>query len=447
MGAIGTDDHGGPEAAVHYDAADLGADVDHAVTAQDGPGLDGVLDEAGVEDLARDDPHRAGQSPRDRGAPSRQLEGAHGLPAGRRVVDAHLGQGIEDEGCDAVAAGLVAGEVGAVEEEDSEARVRVQRSERGGGTCRPGTDNHDVPLLDGLLILGHAASSWTDRTWQCPVPRAGGFRAGVPGSTVVRTGPIIPTLEATPLDPERRLGVHMPSTPHGGLLDGDRIDQLLEVVAEVKPKLRGWLHLGTTPLALAAGIVLILLSPTSTTRLGSITFASSAVLLFATSAVYHRGTWSPRRRSLLRRFDYCNIFVMIAGSCTAFSLVLLDGTERVALITIAWVGAAFGIATHLAWPEAPRWISPLVYVVLGWAAVLFAPDFVDGASALGAGTGILVMLAVGGALYTLGALVYGFKRPDPWPTWFGFHEVFHVFTVLAFASHYIGFSLATYSQR
>lgn len=230
---------------------------------------------------------------------------------------------------------------------------------------------------------------------------------------------------------------------------GDPLHLLREVVAEVKPHLRGWLHLATAPLALAAGIVLVLLSPTPVTRLGSIAFGSSAVLLFATSAIYHRGTWSPRWRSLLRHFDYCNIFVMIAGSCTAFSLILLDGTERVVLITVAWAGAVVGIVTHLAWSEAPRWISPLAYVALGWVALLFIPDFVDGATALGAdvGVGILVMLAVGGALYTVGALVYGLKRPNPWPTWFGFHEVFHVFTVLAFASHYIGFSLATYSMR
>ncbi len=233
----------------------------------------------------------------------------------------------------------------------------------------------------------------------------------------------------------------------GSALRGDAIGHLREVVEEVKPRLRGWLHLGAAPLALAAGIVLVLLSPTTTTRLGSIVFVSSAVLLFATSATYHCGSWSTRWRTVLRRLDYCNIFVMIAGSCTAFSLLLLEGTERLALIVIAGGGAAVGIATHLAWPRAPRWVSPLAYVVLGWGAVLFTPDFVDGASALGAhvGPAVLAMLASGGALYTVGALVYGFKRPNPWPTMFGFHEVFHVFTVLAFAAHYVGFSLAVYA--
>lgn len=227
------------------------------------------------------------------------------------------------------------------------------------------------------------------------------------------------------------------------------VEVLREVVAEVKPQLRGWLHLGTAPLALAAGIVVLALSPTPASRAASTVFLISTVLLFATSAVYHRGRWSPDVREVLRRFDYCNIFVMIAGSCTAFSLVLLDGTERVVLIVVAWAGALLGIVSQLAWPGAPRWVSALAYLALGWTAVIFAPDFVDGAATRGGdvATAIMVSLAAGGALYTLGAIVYGVKRPDPWPTKFGFHEVFHVFTVLAFASHYVGLSLATYSLR
>ncbi len=239
----------------------------------------------------------------------------------------------------------------------------------------------------------------------------------------------------------------MPERHHLPALPGDPLEVLREVVAEVKPRLRGWLHLCTAPLALASGVVLVVLSPTTITRLGAIIFMASAVLLFGTSAVYHRGNWSVRRRSVLRRLDYCNIYVMIAGSCTAFSLVLLDGTDRLALIAVAWTGAAAGIATYLLWPDAPRWISPLVYLGLGWAAVVFTPDFIDGAGALSSGPAILATLAAGGALYTVGAVVYGFKRPNPWPTVFGFHEVFHVFTVLAFASHYVGFSLAVYALR
>ena len=217
----------------------------------------------------------------------------------------------------------------------------------------------------------------------------------------------------------------------------------------MKPRLRGWLHLATAPLAVASGVVLVLLAPTATTRLGAIVFMASAVLLFGTSATYHRGTWSIRRRTVLRRLDYCNIYVMIAGSCTAFSLVLLDGTDRIALPVIAWSGAVVGIVTHLLWPEAPRWISPLVYLGLGWTAVAFTPDFIDGASTLSStrGPAILVLLACGGALYSTGAVIYGIKRPNPWPSVFGFHEVFHTFTVLAFASHYVGFSLAAYAMR
>ncbi len=224
-------------------------------------------------------------------------------------------------------------------------------------------------------------------------------------------------------------------------------EHLRGVVEEVKPRLRGWLHLATAPLAVASGVVLVLLAPTATTRLGAIVFMASAVLLFGTSATYHRGTWSIRRRTVLRRLDYCNIYVMIAGSCTAFSLVLLDGADRMALPVIAWSGAVVGIVTHLLWPQAPRWISPLVYLGLGWTAVAFTPAFIDGASTLSptSGPAILVLLACGGALYSTGAVIYGLKRPNPWPSVFGFHEVFHTFTVLAFASHYVGFSLAVYA--
>jgi hemolysin III len=227
------------------------------------------------------------------------------------------------------------------------------------------------------------------------------------------------------------------------------VDNVTETLAEVKPKLRGWLHLGIVPLTVAAGIVLVALSPTATTRIGSTVFVASALILFTVSAIYHRGTWSPRTWKLLRRFDPSNIFILIAGSYTPFTLIFLDGTDRVVLLATVWSGAVLGVLFRVFWTDAPRWLHTPIYIALGWAAVFFLPQFADGVSRIGLGTGVaaLVLVGVGGILYTLGGVVYGFQRPNPWPSWFGFHEVFHTFTILAFVTHYVGVSLATYSLR
>lgn len=226
-------------------------------------------------------------------------------------------------------------------------------------------------------------------------------------------------------------------------------DELRAELREIKPKLRGWLHLATAPLTLAAGIVLVVMSPTATTRIGSTLFAGSALVLFSVSAIYHTGTWSPRTWAFLRRFDHSNIFLLIAGSYTPFALILLEGTQQVVLLSVVWSGAIAGVAFRVFWTDAPRWLYTPIYIALGWAAVFFIPGFFRGATALGLGVGIAVftLIVAGGALYTLGGVVYGFKRPNPWPRWFGFHEVFHTFTILAFVSHYVGVSLATYSLR
>jgi hemolysin III len=228
------------------------------------------------------------------------------------------------------------------------------------------------------------------------------------------------------------------------------LESLGETLAEVKPKLRGWMHLVIAPLALAGGIVLIALSPTATTRIGSALFAASALLLFGVSAIYHTGTWSPRVWTILRRFDHANIFLLIAGTYTPITLILLDGTQQVVLLSTVWGCAVLGVFFRVFWLHAPRWLYLPLYIGLGWSAVFFIPGFIDGASSqLGTGMGIavLVLVGVGGVFYTFGGVVYGIKRPNPSPRWFGFHEVFHSFTILAFVSHYIGVSLATYSLR
>ncbi len=225
--------------------------------------------------------------------------------------------------------------------------------------------------------------------------------------------------------------------------------QVSEGVAEIKPRLRGWLHLASAPLTLGAGIVLIALSPTAATRLGSMVYVVSSVLLFSVSAVYHRGRWSPRVAGVLRRVDHANIFLLIAGTYTPFSVMLLRGTDRVVMLSVIWAGALLGVGFRVLWIDAPRWLCVPIYIGLGCAAVFALPQFAAGSRRLGVGLGIavLALIALGGALYILGGVVYGFRRPDPWPRWFGFHEVFHSLTVLAFLSHYVGISLATYSLR
>ena len=210
----------------------------------------------------------------------------------------------------------------------------------------------------------------------------------------------------------------------------------------VKPHLRGWLHAGTFPLALAAGVVLVALAPTTKSRVAAAVFAVTACLLFGVSAIYHRGTWSPRAMTLLKRLDHANIFLIIAGTYTPFSVLLLPAGKARTLLTIVWVGAVLGVLFRVFWVEAPRWLYVPAYIALGWAAVAYLPAFVRSGP-----TSVVVLVVVGGALYTLGGIVYGFRRPDPSPRWFGFHEVFHALTVAAFAVHYVGVSIATYSSH
>ena len=164
-------------------------------------------------------------------------------------------------------------------------------------------------------------------------------------------------------------GPHLPRTP------AQAADAVREKVAEVKPKLRGMLHAAITPLALAAGVVLIAMSPTLKTRVGSAVFAGTALLLFAVSAIYHRGNWSPRVWALLRRIDHSNIFLLIAGSYTPFTLILLDGKDRVVLLVLVWSGALLGALFRTLWTEAPRWLYVPIYLAMGWAAPMSATLF------------------------------------------------------------------------
>ena len=219
-------------------------------------------------------------------------------------------------------------------------------------------------------------------------------------------------------------------------------DLMRERLDEMKPRLRGWLHLGAFPLALAAGLVLVLFSPAGRPRIGSAIFATSSAMLFGISALFHCGHWSPRGFALLRRLDHSSIFLLIAGTYTPVALLLLDQQDAAILLGIVWVGAVSGIAFRVLWLEAPRWVYLPLYIALGWAAVFWVGDL-----ARAAGPVVLTLLVVGGLFYSAGGVIYGIKRPNPVPRWFGFHEVFHSCTIVAFVVHYVGVSIATYSLR
>ncbi|WP_406146294.1 hemolysin III family protein [Streptomyces sp. NBC_01012] len=209
----------------------------------------------------------------------------------------------------------------------------------------------------------------------------------------------------------------------------------------VKPRMRGWLHAGMFPAVLIAGITLIVLSESTRARVACAVYILSACLLFGVSAVYHRGTWGPRGEAVLRRLDHANIFLIIAGTYTPLTLLLLPESTSRPLLWAVWGAAAAGIAFRVFWVGAPRWLYTPCYIAMGWAAVFFLPDFMRTG-----GIAVLVLVVVGGVLYSAGGVIYGLKRPNPSPRWFGFHEVFHSLTLAAFVVHYVGISLVAYQQ-
>lgn len=220
-------------------------------------------------------------------------------------------------------------------------------------------------------------------------------------------------------------------------------------IDELKPHLRGWLHTGVIPLLTAAFAVLIVLSPTPLTILGSSIYAASALLLFTVSGIYHRGNWQPKLWAFWRRFDHANIFILIAGTYTPFVFLYVTGNARWWLLALVWGCALAGTVFKLIAPGAPRWLGSMLYVAMGWLAVAFVPVMDEGTDRfpMWVNMSCLILVATGGILYSVGAVVYATKRPNPSPRWFGFHEVFHALTLLAFAAQYIAVSIATYSLR
>ena len=209
----------------------------------------------------------------------------------------------------------------------------------------------------------------------------------------------------------------------------------------VKPKLRGWLHAGMAPNAVVCGIVLVALSP-SQYRWAALVYSLSAILLFGVSATYHRFTWSPTTTVMLKRLDHSNIFLIIAGSYTPFAVALLPADQAKTLLILGWSGAIAGVLFRVFWVGAPRWLYTPIYIALGWVAVFYLPAFWEAG-----GPAVVLLLAAGGLCYSAGGVVYALKRPNPSPTWFGFHEVFHALTLAGFITQYIAVSLVLYSAR
>jgi hemolysin III len=199
-----------------------------------------------------------------------------------------------------------------------------------------------------------------------------------------------------------------------------------------KPRLRGVSHQWAFYFSLVAGAVLVIAAPGGRATLAAAVYAVSVAALFGTSALYHRVTWaSQNARRWMRRLDHSMIFLLIAGTYTPMALLALDGTLATVILIVVWSGAGAGILMKLVWIDAPKWLIALTYVALGWVAVAAFPQLLDKIGITGT-----ALIAIGGVLYSAGAIIYALKRPDPVPTVFGYHEVFHVLVIVAAALHY-----------
>jgi len=205
-----------------------------------------------------------------------------------------------------------------------------------------------------------------------------------------------------------------------------------ELAPLIKPRLRGVSHQWAFFVSLVTGGVLVIAAPPGRATFAAAVYALSVAALFGTSALYHRITWaSQAARRWMRRLDHSMIFMLIAGTYTPFALLVLDGTLATVILALVWGGAAAGILLKLVWIDAPKPLIAAVYVILGWVAVAAFPDLIHEI-----GIGGVAMVAAGGVLYTLGAVVYALRRPDPVPAVFGYHEVFHALVIAAAALQY-----------
>ena len=229
-----------------------------------------------------------------------------------------------------------------------------------------------------------------------------------------------------------------PVGPGGGPGDPAHHEGRLEHTVEaLKPKLRGWLHFSAAPLALILGLGLMVYTPTEGLRAAVAVYVLSTVLLFGVSAAYHLGAGSARVNALLRKLDHANIYLFIAGSYTPFAAALDDSRLTWTILVLVWGIALVGLLLPTLWMHAPRWITAGSYIALGWVAVFFLPDLYR---AFGLTT--VLLLGLGGLLYTAGGVIYARKSPNPHPEWFGFHELFHAFTIGAYLVQYAAAAMA-----
>jgi hemolysin III len=204
----------------------------------------------------------------------------------------------------------------------------------------------------------------------------------------------------------------------------------------VKPRLRGVLHLHASYVALVAGIILVAAASSPRAALAAAVYGASLVTLFGVSALYHCPNWRPATRAWLRRLDHAAIFVLIAGSYTPFCLVALHGGVGHRLLLVAWIGAGLGILQSVFWVRAPRGISAALYLALGWAVVPYIPQIWAAIGSLG-----ISLIVCCGVLFSVGAVIYALKRPDPLPAVFGYHEIFHALVVIACSFNYAAIAM------
>ena len=194
-----------------------------------------------------------------------------------------------------------------------------------------------------------------------------------------------------------------------------------------------------SPISLVAGLILITLADELRGRITLGIFTLTAVTLFTCSALYHRVAWSDKNRAIWRRIDHSNITVLIAGTYTPFAIYLLEADQAKILLILAWGGALLSSLLRIFWLSAPRWLYVSGYIALGWAAVIYMPDFL-----ISGGVTIFVLILVGGILYSAGGVIYALKKPNFSINWFGFHELFHAMTAAAFICHFVAGTLTVF---
>ncbi len=212
--------------------------------------------------------------------------------------------------------------------------------------------------------------------------------------------------------------------------------------AAEKPRLRGLIHLIMSPVSLVAGLILVALDYKLRGRIALVIFTLAAVTLFTGSALYHRVGWKPKTKEVWRRIDHANITVLIAGTYTPFAIFLLDKGQAIVLLAVVWGGAILTSLMRVLWLNAPRWLYVPLYLILGWAAVFFLPEFWQHG-----GVAVFILITLGGLCYSLGGIVYGLKKPNFSRTWFGFHEFFHALTAAAFILQFIAAGIVVYTHQ